>query len=70
MAEIQPQNNLETFIPEIYSKKLARVAKQFTKFIERNCNREWEGEIRNFGDKVRIALPDPNNVKVAITQDA
>lgn len=70
MAEIQPQNNLETFIPEIYSKKLARVAKQFTKFIERNCNREWEGEIRNFGDKVRIALPDPNNVKVAITQNA
>lgn len=52
------------FIPEVYAKKLARVAKQFTKFIERNCNREWEGEIRNFGDTVRIALPDPAAVTI------
>lgn len=69
MADITPENNLAAFIPEIYSKKLARVAKQFTKFIERNCNKEWEGEIRNFGDTVRIALPDPNNVNVAIAKE-
>lgn len=53
------------FIPEVYAKKLARVAKQFSKFIERNCNREWEGEIRNFGDVVRIALPDPSSINIA-----
>lgn len=60
------------FIPEVYAKKLARVAKEFTKFIERNCNREWEGEIRNFGDVVRIALPDPTTVAIgdAVVGDA
>lgn len=69
MADITPVNDLSAFIPEIYSKKLARVMKKFTHFIERNCNREWEGEIRAFGDVVRIALPDPANVLVSITQN-
>lgn len=57
-------NDNTAFIPEVYAKKLAKVAKEFTKFIERNCNREWEGEIRNFGDTVRIALPDPAAVTI------
>lgn len=59
-------NNENGFIPVIYSKKLAREAKRFTKFIERNCNREWEGEIRAFGDTVRISLPGAESVQVAI----
>lgn len=54
------------FIPEIFSKKLARDNKKFTKFIERNCNREWEGEIKAFGDRVRISLPNADNVTVNI----
>lgn len=37
--------NVNAFIPEIYSKKLARVMKQFSRFIERNTNREWEGNL-------------------------
>lgn len=66
MTVISPTNDLTAFIPEVYSKKLARVAKKFSKFIERNCNREWEGEIRAFGDVVRIALPDPSNIAIAM----
>lgn len=45
MTVISPANDLTAFIPEVYSKKLARVAKKFSKFIERNCNREWEGSL-------------------------
>lgn len=68
MANLPVTNNFANsgFIPEIFSKKLARDAKQYTKFIERNCNREWEGEIRAFGDVVRISLPNANAVSVAI----
>lgn len=68
MANLPVTNDFSNsgFIPEIFSKKLARDAKQYTKFIERNCNREWEGEIRAFGDVVRISLPNANAVTVAI----
>lgn len=45
MAGLSNTNNIQSFIPEIYSKKLARVMKQFTRFIERNTNREWEGKL-------------------------
>lgn len=67
MTNINPTNDFSNsgFIPVIESKKLARVLKQYTKFIERNCNKEWEGEIRNQGDTVTISIPDPANVKVA-----
>lgn len=64
MTNISPTNNLAAFTPEIYSKKLARVVKQYSRFIERNCNRNWEGEIKNFGDVVHIAYPDPDSVVV------
>lgn len=69
MTVINPVNDFSNsgFIPEIYAKKLAREVKKYTQFIERNCNREWEGEIKAFGDKVRISLPNANNVTVAIT---
>lgn len=71
MAAIDPVNDFSNsgFIPEIYAKKLAREVKKYTQFIERNCNREWEGEIKAFGDKVRISLPNAENVTVAITAD-
>lgn len=71
MTVINPVNDFSNsgFIPEIYAKKLAREVKKYTQFIERNCNREWEGEIKAFGDKVRISLPNADNVTVAITAD-
>lgn len=71
MTAIKPVNDFSNsgFIPEIYAKKLAREVKKYTQFIERNCNREWEGEIKAFGDKVRISLPNAENVTVAITAD-
>lgn len=71
MTAINPANDFSNsgFIPEIYAKKLAREVKKYTQFIERNCNREWEGEIKAFGDKVRISLPNAENVTVAITAD-
>lgn len=71
MTAINPVNDFSNsgFIPEIYAKKLAREVKKYTQFIERNCNREWEGDIKAFGDKVRISLPNAENVTVAITAD-
>lgn len=71
MTAINPANDFSNsgFIPEIYAKKLAREVKKYTQFIERNCNREWEGEIKAFGDKVRISLPNADNVTVAISAD-
>lgn len=71
MTAINPANDFSNsgFIPEIYAKKLAREVKKYTQFIERNCNREWEGDIKAFGDKVRISLPNAENVTVAITAD-
>ena len=47
MANLEVTNNFANsgFIPEIYSKKLARDSKKYTRFIERNCNRNWEGNL-------------------------
>lgn len=71
MTKINPVNDFSNsgFIPEVYAKKLAREGKKYTRFIERNCNTEWEGNIKAFGDKVRISLPNAENVIVAITSD-
>lgn len=68
MTNLPVTNNFANsgFIPEIYSKKLARDSKKYTRFIERNCNRNWEGEIRAFGDVVRISAPNADAVTVAI----
>lgn len=67
MTNTTPTNNISDMIPEVYTKKLARQNKQYTRFIERNCNRNWEGDIRGFGDVVHIALPKADNISVAIT---
>lgn len=55
------------FIPEIWSKKLNQL-------LEKNCvmmqcvNRNWEGEIKQQGDKVKIITPAPVSVST-LTSD-
>lgn len=61
---VQGANNLNAFIPEIWSKRLAVVEKQQISFQNDFANREWEGEIKSFGDTVRISLPDPENIYI------
>ena len=62
-------NAYSAFIPEIWSQKLSNM-------LEKECvmlqcvNRNWEGDIKNQGDKVRIITPadvtistlDSNNI--------
>ena len=55
-------NNINAFVPEIWSKKLGLVEKSFSNFINNMCNRDYEGEIKNFGDVVRITTPDPDSI--------
>lgn len=57
-------NNIKAFVPEIYSQKLALAEKKMTNFLNNMCNRDWEGEIKQFGDTVRIAVPDPENIVI------
>jgi hypothetical protein len=57
-------NNIANFIPEIYSKKLLRDAKEITDFKNIMCNFDWEGEIKNFGDTVRICTPNADLVQI------
>ena len=45
MTDITQTNTISAMIPEVYTKKLARRNKQYTRFIERNCNRNWEGNL-------------------------
>ena len=56
--------NIGKFIPEIYSKKLLRDAKEITDFKNIMCNFDWEGEIKNFGDTVRICTPNADLVQI------
>lgn len=56
--------NIGKFIPEIYSKKLLRDAKEITDFKNVMCNFDWEGEIKNFGDTVRICTPNADLVQI------
>ena len=56
--------NISKFVPEIYSKKLLRDAKQLTDFKNIMCNFDWEGEIKNFGDTVRICSPNADLVQI------
>lgn len=57
-------NNIQAFVPEVYSKKLALAEKKMTNFLNNFCNRDWEGEIKQFGDTVRISVPDPENIVI------
>ena len=56
MSENQTTNAYSAFIPEIWSQKLNNM-------LEKECvmlqcvNRNWEGEIKNQGDKVKIITP-------------
>lgn len=43
---------------------MALVEKVLTNFINLFANREWEGEIKAYGDTVRITLPDPDNIVI------
>lgn len=56
--------NIGNFIPEIYSKKLLRDSKEITDFKNIMCNFDWEGEIKNFGDTVRICTPNADLVQI------
>lgn len=56
--------NIGKFIPEIYSKKLLRDSKEITDFKNVMCNFDWEGEIKNFGDTVRICTPNASLVQI------
>lgn len=51
-------NNVSAFIPEVWSKKLLRESKEISDFKNNMTNRDWEGEIKNFGDTVRITTPN------------
>jgi len=55
-------NNVNAFVPEIWSQKLASQEKKMTNFLNNYANREWEGEIKGFGDTVRISAPDPDSI--------
>lgn len=57
-------NHANGFVPEIFSKKLELAEKTQTNFLNDMCNREWEGEIKQFGDTVHISLPDPANITI------
>ena len=55
-TEVQNSNAYSAFIPQIWSQKLNTM-------LEKNCvmmqcvNRNYEGEIKNQGDKVKIITP-------------
>lgn len=55
-------NNINAFVSEIWSKKLALAERKRTNFKNDFTNNNWEGEIKNQGDTVRISSPDPDNI--------
>lgn len=57
-------NNVSAFVPEIWSKKLLRESKELTDFKNNMTNNDWEGEIKNFGDTVRITTPNASAVAI------
>lgn len=57
-------NNIQAFVPEVWSRKLALAEKKMTNFLNNFCNRDWEGDIKQFGDTVRISVPDPENIVI------
>lgn len=57
-------NNVSAFIPEVWSKKLLRESKEISDFKNNMTNRDWEGEIKNFGDTVRITTPNADSIVI------
>lgn len=62
------QNSYSVFIPQIWSQKLNQL-------LEKNCvmlqcvNRNWEGEIKNQGDTVKIITPASVSVSTLTSGD-
>ena len=48
-------NNINAFVPEIYSQKLLKESKEMTDFKNNMTNNDWEGEIKSAGDTVHIS---------------
>lgn len=57
-------NNVAAFIPEVWSQKLLRESKELTDFKNNMTNNDWEGEIKNYGDTVRITTPNAEAVAI------
>ena len=57
-------NNVSAFIPEVWAKKLLRESKELTDFKNNMTNNDWEGDIKNFGDTVRITTPNASAVAI------
>ena len=57
-------NNVSAFIPEVWAKKLLRESKEITDFKNNMTNNDWEGDIKNFGDTVRITTPNASAVAI------
>lgn len=68
MTESTPQTSYSAFIPEVWSQKLGTM-------LEKNCvmlqcvNRNWEGDIKNQGDKVKIITPAEVSVSTLTSED-
>lgn len=57
-------NNVNAFIPEVYSQKLLKESKEMTDFKNNMTNTDWEGEIKSAGDTVHICTPDLSNIVI------
>ena len=57
-------NNINAFVPEFYSQKLLKEAKEMTDFKNNMTNSDWEGEIKSAGDTVHICTPDASNIVI------
>jgi len=57
-------NNVNAFVPEIYSQKLLKESKEMTDFKNNMTNSDWEGEIKSAGDTVHICTPDLSNITI------
>ena len=62
------QNSYSAFVPEVWSQKLSTM-------LDKNCvmlqcvNRNWEGEIKNQGDRVKIITPAQVSVSTLTSDD-
>ena len=57
-------NNVNAFVPELYSQKLLKESKEMTDFKNNMTNSDWEGEIKSAGDTVHICTPDASNIVI------
>ena len=57
-------NNINSFVPEFWSQKLLRQSKEMTDFKNNMTNNEYEGEIKSYGDTVRITSPNLQSITI------